>query len=101
MSSPHDSWQQVTESLTHWGRACTCHFNPAICEAPKGMHHNFWYVREGHNLEMSELNACFGRYQLAMWEEMEARRTQFYATLYTALADVSAVTGEFEIPLLL
>lgn len=92
VSSPHDTWQQVTESFTHWGRACTCHFNPSICEAPPGMHHNFWYVRVGHNLEMSELNACFGRYQLANWEDMEARRTQHYATLYNALSDLQAVT---------
>ncbi|MBI3183728.1 MAG: excinuclease ABC subunit UvrA, partial [Myxococcales bacterium] len=28
------------------------------CPAPSGPDHNFWYVRDGFNVEMSELNAC-------------------------------------------
>ena len=84
----------VLLTVTHWGRECTCHYDPSICVAPPGMHHNFYYVRVGHNLEMSgkrhptmrmvcsfqptrnqfplspphaELNACFGRFQLQDW----------------------------------
>jgi len=88
VSSPHPDWQILTESVTHWGRKCTCHFNPEICQAPDGMHHNFWYVRTGHNLEMSELNACFGRFQLRDWHKMENSRFKHYEILYDTLQNL-------------
>ena len=85
---PDAGWLRVVESVTHWGRECTCHYDPSACTAPEGIHHNFHYVRSGHNLEMSELNACFGRFQLGQWEAHEARRRAHYATLHAALRDV-------------
>ena len=54
------------------------------------MHHNFWYTRVGHNLEMSELNACFGRFQLQDWKKMESDRVKFCQILYEELKNVSA-----------
>lgn len=78
------SLRQV-ESIAHWGRACTCHFDPAACAAPPGIHHNFHYVRPGVNVELSELNACFGRFQLQTWDAQEALRRAHYATLYETL----------------
>jgi dTDP-4-amino-4,6-dideoxygalactose transaminase len=84
---PDAGWHRVVESVTHWGRECTCHYDPGACTAPPGIHHNFHYVRSGHNLELSELNACFGRFQLRKWEAHEARRHAHYATLYEALRD--------------
>lgn len=95
VSSPHESWHAITESMTHWGRKCTCHFDPSICEAPEGMHHNFWYTRVGHNLEMSELNACFGRFQLQNWTEMEAARVKYYEILYEKLNSLKSLRGLF------
>lgn len=77
--------RQRIESITHWGRACTCHYDPHLCQAPEGKDHNFWYVRQGHNLEMSELNACFGRFQLQSWELQERRRRDHYEALSQAL----------------
>jgi dTDP-4-amino-4,6-dideoxygalactose transaminase len=83
----NQEWFRLIESITHWGRECTCHFDPQLCSAPEGMDHNFWYVREGHNLEMSELNACFGRFQLQYWEEYEQHRKRNYQLLYESLRD--------------
>lgn len=77
------------ESIAHWGRACTHHLPESrglSCPAPSGPDHNFWYVRDGFNVEMSELNACFGRWSLARHEEDEARRRRHYAILHDALA---------------
>lgn len=95
MSSPHPSWHAITESMTHWGRKCTCHFDPSICEAPEGMHHNFWYTRVGHNLEMSELNACFGRFQLQSWTSMESSRIKYYEILYEKLKNLNSLRGSY------
>ena len=78
---------RAVESIAHWGRACTCHVDDLACRAPEGAAHQFTYVRPGHNLEMSELNAAFGRFQLARWSEMESARKSRYAILYEALAD--------------
>ncbi|XXF78431.1 DegT/DnrJ/EryC1/StrS family aminotransferase [Myxococcaceae bacterium GXIMD 01537] len=89
---PDAKWLRLVESLTHWGRECTCHYDPSACTAPPGIHHNFHYTRQGHNLELSELNACFGRFQLRSWEAYEARRHEHYATLYAALRDVPGLT---------
>jgi CDP-6-deoxy-D-xylo-4-hexulose-3-dehydrase len=66
----HDQLQ----SIMHWGRECRCHYDPATCAAPHGLNHNFWYVREGVNLELSELNACFARWQLKTWPQQEKLR---------------------------
>jgi len=74
------------ESVVHWGRACTCHVDGLPCAAPEGAGHQFHYVRRGLNLEMSELNAAFGRYQLRTWEVQEAARQRRYAILQEALA---------------
>jgi CDP-6-deoxy-D-xylo-4-hexulose-3-dehydrase len=80
------------ESITHWGRACTCHFDPDDCHAPDGIGHFFTYERQGHNLELSELNACFGRFQLASFTGQEERRKANYARLRSALEDVPTAT---------
>lgn len=89
----HDpALRRRVESLTHWGRACTCHYDPTICEAPPGKDHNFWYLRTGHNLELSELNACFGRYQLQTWTAQEARRRHHHEILRERLTGLEGVT---------
>ena len=78
--------QRIVESVTHWGRACTCHVPGLACRAPEGAAHQFTYVRPGHNLEMSELNAAFGRFQLRTWSAQESARRERYAILFEALA---------------
>jgi len=83
---------RIIESISHWGRECTCHIDPATCTAPDGVNHNFHYVRDiGQNLEMSELNACFGRYQFQTWKQQEARRIKNYAILYNALSGIDGI----------
>jgi len=89
--APDAAWHARVDSLVHWGRACTCHLDGAPCSAPAGMHHQFHYVRRGHNLEMSELNACFGRFALQTWEAQEARRLAHYGVLSGALQGVAGV----------
>ena len=79
------------ESIVHWGRACSCHFDPTSCEAPHGLNHNFWYVREGVNLELSELNACFARWQLESWPAQEARRWGLWRRWEAALSGIPGV----------
>lgn len=86
-----EQWRDRVESISHWGRACSCHYDPSRCRAPGGMHHNFHYIRPGLNLEMSELNACFGRFQLRTFAEQEARRRRHYAVLYEALCDLQNI----------
>ena len=81
-----EEWQRTVESLVHWGRACSCQTPSLECRAPAGMDHNFWYVREGFNLELSELNACFGRFQLESWTGQEAARRRHYEILHARLA---------------
>lgn len=83
---------RLCDSVAHWGRACCCHIDPAACTAPAGWRHNFTYVRTGINVEMSELNACFGRFQLRDWEEMEKKRKLHYAILFDALQGVPGIT---------
>jgi len=75
---------RVVESVTHWGRACTHHVE-LPCDAPEGPDHFFHYVRDGLNLELSELNACFGRWSLRRHGEDEAKRALHYAILREAL----------------
>jgi CDP-6-deoxy-D-xylo-4-hexulose-3-dehydrase len=89
--SPDEGWQRRVDSVVHWGRACSCHVEGAPCTAPPGMHHQFHYVRRGHNLELSELNACFGRFALRTWEAQERRRLAHYGVLHRALGGVPGV----------
>lgn len=83
-----ETWRRRVESFAHWGRECACHYNEDACRAPQGMNHYFQYVREGFNFEMSELNACFGRFQLLTWDAQEDARKRHYEILYGALKDV-------------
>ena len=78
----------IADSITHWGRSCKCHIDEHLCSVPKGPAHNFTYERIGLNVEMSELNACFGRWQLLQWYAMENIRTKHYNYLYTKLKDL-------------
>lgn len=80
----------VLESVTHWGRACVHHAG-LPCGAPEGPDHEFHYVRRGHNLEMSELNACFGRFSLMRLKSDEALRARHVRTLREALCDVPSL----------
>ena len=89
--SPDAKWRQRVESLSHWGRACTCHYDSSLCPAPEGIGHFFHYVRPGLNVEMSELNACFGRFQLQKWQQIELRRRQNAALLHAELSDCPAI----------
>jgi len=73
------------QSIVHWGRACRCQYDAESCNAPEGADHNFWYLREGINVEMSELNACFARWQLQSWPEQEARRWKHWRIWQEAL----------------
>ena len=76
----------LVDSVAHWGRACKCHIDPSLCTVPRGPGHEFTYERLGFNVELSELNACFGRWQLARWDEYEARRKAHYDALHGALS---------------
>jgi CDP-6-deoxy-D-xylo-4-hexulose-3-dehydrase len=84
-----DDMHRLCDSISHWGRACTCHIDPASCAAPEGFSHNFTYVNIGINVEMSELNACFGRFQLKMWDDIERKRKTNYKILFDMLSDCS------------
>jgi CDP-6-deoxy-D-xylo-4-hexulose-3-dehydrase len=55
------------------------------------MDHNFWYAREGVNVEMSELNACFARWQLRSWPAQEARRWEHWRVWESALVRILGV----------
>ena len=72
----------MADSAVHWGRACKCHIDEQLCNVPKGPAHQFTYERIGANLEMSELNACFGRWQFRDYEVMEKIRLDYYQYLY-------------------
>lgn len=75
----------LCDSIAHWGRACKCHIDESLCTNADGPAHQFTYERPGVNVEMSELNACFGRWQLERWESIEAKRRRNYQTLYSLL----------------
>lgn len=77
----------LCDSISHWGRLCTCHYSPENCQCPAGPAHQFTYARLGVNVEMSELNACFGRWQLQHFDSDEDIRKRHYATLYDGLKD--------------
>ena len=82
---PDEDWHRRVESLTHRGLACTCHTERLDCLAPPGNEHATWCDRPGFGLQMSELNAVFGRYQLRSFREQEDRRRRHYRTLYDFL----------------
>lgn len=75
----------LADSIAHWGRSCKCHVDPKLCQVPKGPAHQFTYERLGVNVEMSELNACFGRWQLRDWDAIEEKRLRNYHILYEEL----------------
>lgn len=77
----HPQDHALTDSIAHWGRACRCHLEGETCAVPAGPAHQFTYERLGVNVEMSELNACFGRWQLRRREEIEAARHARYRVL--------------------
>lgn len=76
----------LCDSIAHWGRACKCHIDESLCTIPSGPAHQFTYENIGVNVEISELNACFGRWQLQNWDEIEQRRRNNYSCLYNLLA---------------
>ena len=75
----------LVDSVVHWGRACKCHIDPAMCKVPRGPGHEFTYERLGFNVELSELNACFGRWQLTRWDSFERIRRAHYDALLQSL----------------
>lgn len=75
----------LCDSIAHWGRACKCHIDESLCTNPDGPAHQFTYERLGVNVEMSELNACFGRFQLSGWGIIEMERKENYRLLYDSL----------------
>ena len=75
----------LCDSVAHWGRACKCHIDEELCNVPFGPGHQFTYENIGVNVEMSELNACFGRWQLMEWGKIEKQRKNNYAYLYEKL----------------
>ena len=77
----------LVDSTAHWGRSCKCHVDHALCQVPEGPAHQFTYERLGVNVEISELNACFGRWQLRRWDEFEEKRLRNYQILYDELRD--------------
>lgn len=81
----------LTDSIAHWGRACRCHIEGEPCHVPPGPAHQFTYERLGVNVEMSELNACFGRWQLRRWQQIEAARHERYRILFAALQHLPQV----------
>lgn len=81
----------LTDSISHWGRACKCHIDESLCILPEGPAHQFTYERIGVNVEMSELNACFGRWQFLNWNEIEEKRIKHYDILYNTLKDVKTL----------
>jgi CDP-6-deoxy-D-xylo-4-hexulose-3-dehydrase len=76
----------LVDSVVHWGRACKCHIDPAMCKVPRGPGHEFTYERLGFNVELSELNSCFGRWQLTQWDSFERIRRTHYDSLLQSLS---------------
>ncbi|HEY3449744.1 MAG TPA: aminotransferase class V-fold PLP-dependent enzyme [Myxococcales bacterium] len=82
--SPDEDWHRKVESLACGGQACTCHTEALDCVAPEGLEHHAWFERAGFDLQLSELNAVFGRSQLRSFRVQEDRRRR-YRTLYDFL----------------
>lgn len=83
--SPDEDWHRRVESLCGGGRSCTCHTERLDCNAPEGPEHRQWVERPGFELQLSELNAVFGRSQLRSFRMQEDRRRRHYRTLYDFL----------------
>lgn len=81
----------LIDSICHWGRSCKCHIDPSLCTNPDGPAHQFTYERIGVNIEISELNACFGRWQFMRFTEYENIRKNNYKYLYDKLSLKSSV----------
>ena len=81
----------IVDSVIHWGRKCKCHISPALCTVEAGAAHQFTYERIGLNVEISELNACFGRWQFQTFEQQESIRKQHYAVLYDNLKELDRI----------
>lgn len=81
----------LADSICHWGRACKCHIDPAICTVPHGPAHQFTYERVGLNVEISELNACFGRWRFQTFDEQEQHRKKNYSILYNRLKGIDSI----------
>lgn len=81
----------LVDSIGHWGRSCKCHIDPDLCTNKKGPAHQFTYERPGLNVEMSELNACFGRWQLRSFDQAEVIRKHHYQILYNKLKDANSI----------
>ena len=79
----------LVDSICHWGRACKCHINSNLCTVPDTPAHQFTYERIGVNIEISELNACFGRWQFQSFQEQEKARRRNYHILYSTLSQHS------------
>lgn len=77
----------LCDSIVHWGRSCKCHISSELCDVPAGPAHQFTYERIGLNVEISELNACFGKWKLKRFDEEEEIRKKHYATLYDVLSE--------------
>lgn len=75
----------LCDSIAHWGRACKCHVDESLCQLHSGPAHQFTYENIGVNVEISELNACFGRWQLQRWPQIEEKRKAHYNRLYSIL----------------
>lgn len=82
---------KLAESLTHWGRACSCQVDPCDCQAPPGLNHNFWYEREGFNVAISELNAAFGRFKLTDFDKIEQARKRNYTYYFEFLKEIDNI----------
>ena len=81
----------LLDSIIHWGRACRCHIDPALCKNPDGPAHQFTYENIGLNVEISELNAAFGRWQLRCFRNDEEKRLRNYNLLYEALKETDGI----------
>lgn len=81
----------LIDSICHWGRACKCHIDPALCTVPYGPAHQFTYENVGLNAEISELNACFGRWRFRTFDEQERHRKENYRILSECLKCVPAL----------
>lgn len=81
----------LVDSIAHWGRSCKCHIDENLCTVKPGPAHQFTYERLGVNVEMSELNACFGRWQFRNWDEIEEKRMNNYNILYETLKDATQI----------
>lgn len=81
----------LVDSIIHWGRSCKCHIDSSLCQVPEGPAHQFTYERVGLNVELSELNACFGKWKMQFWNQEEGKRKKNYNILYNKLKSCSKI----------